>query len=315
MKVSRKLLIRFSKDECTQEEALVVEQWLNDGSWPELPQEEEISEEIKQAVWARIRERMQTAVLSPKPHRWKFLKIAAVIAALVITGFFIYTFQETDPQGLTFVTRPHEHNRIVLPDNSVVFLAPRSTITLAEDFDEGNRRLSLRGKATFEVVSDERHPFIVVSGNITTTALGTSFQVNAYPKRRKINVILSYGKVQITDSKAQQGEQPMYLQPGEEAVFDKTSLTIKKVMAQPKRFSYKNHILYFKNAGLREVVKKLERYYQVTIDSSRLGPVNWKVSGEFKYQPLDVVLKAIAYSCNIAYEIKDDRIILEQNKK
>ncbi len=304
-------MIRFSRDECTPEEERAVKEWLDDGTWPDLPRGEEISEEIKRVVWAKIKARMHGMKRTPKALTIRRLEMAAAVVILVATAAFIYTRTQDSAQALTYMTTEDQQKQVVLPDSSVVFLSPSSSIKLAENYSIYNRKVYLSGKASFEVVSDASHPFVVVSGDIVTTALGTSFQVNSYPERAKINVVLSYGKVRVTNKEAAIKVEPVYLKPGEEIVFDKTSATIKKKPAKAARFSYENHILYFKNAGLNEVVEKLERFYQVAIDTSQLGQVEWKVSGEFKYQPLEVVMNAVAYSCGINYAVKGNKIVLK----
>ena len=70
-----------------------------------------------------------------------------------------------------------QDSTIVLEDGSKVRLLANSSISLMQPFSEKQRAIQLQGKAFFEVSHDKSRPFTVLSGNILTTALGTSFWV------------------------------------------------------------------------------------------------------------------------------------------
>ena len=52
------------------------------------------------------------------------------------------------------------------------------------------------GEAYFEVAKDSTRPFIVRTGQITTTALGTSFNIKAY-QNEELNISLLTGLVEV----------------------------------------------------------------------------------------------------------------------
>ena len=57
----------------------------------------------------------------------------------------------------------------------------------------------MTGEAFFEVSENPHKPFIVRSGNITTTALGTSFNISNFPNDERITVSLATGKVKVEE--------------------------------------------------------------------------------------------------------------------
>ena len=312
MQISRELLIKFSRDECTEAEAKAVRDWLETGDWPVLAEAEQVPDELKHVVWRKIQAHLHPHATSIRRQskRSKLLRIAAVGLLAVMAGYLLYVLSfRTDADGEVAYHSTAESRKILLPDSSVVYLAPHSQILLQVGYGKTGRQLRLKGKAAFEVKADVRHPFVVISGQIRTTALGTSFRINSYPKARQINVLLSYGKVRV-DQPSERASATLYMQPGDEIVYNKADATLTKVAANKDRFSYTRQVVYFKRANLQEVTEKLERYYQVKVDTSRLNGVHWEVSGEFLHQPLDVVMKTIAYSCNIEYQIKKGKVIL-----
>lgn len=76
------------------------------------------------------------------------------------------------------ITASGEIRRIELPDHSIATLGPKSAIAL--DFQEGRREVNLlTGMSFFEVASVPGLPFIVASGDVSATTLGTSFDMSS----------------------------------------------------------------------------------------------------------------------------------------
>lgn len=75
-------------------------------------------------------------------------------------------------------TSTAEIRRITLADGSVITLGPDST--LAIHFSEDRREITLLdGMAFFEVAHDAARPFCVRAGAVSTTAIGTAFDVSS----------------------------------------------------------------------------------------------------------------------------------------
>ncbi|GAA4305396.1 FecR family protein [Compostibacter hankyongensis] len=316
MQINRALLQRYSAGRCNEEEKKRVEAWLEDGEWP-LPEDaERLPPELKNKLWERIYSGIKAAAPSTliRKHGLKWLGMAAallVVAATVVLAYFIRRAGVETGQPRVYATGPGEQKRIMLSDSSVVFLNPGSVLEVMQPFPADRRELILKGGAAFfEVARDEQRPFTVISGAVHTTALGTSFKVVNRARQDKIDVLLSYGRVRVEDYSVAKGKKGFLLDPGEEITYDKNSGNMRKKIAAPQRFDYRHNVLYFKDAGIGEVVEKLGRYYHVDVRYETLKQVRWSVSGEFAGQPLDIVMKAIAYSCNISYSIKGDSLIL-----
>ncbi|HKO81987.1 MAG TPA: FecR family protein, partial [Chitinophagaceae bacterium] len=88
--------------------------------------------------------------------------------------------------------------RIVLPDSSVVKLAPNSRLSYSNDMDKHPERdVYLSGEAFFEVTKNPAQPFRVFSDEVVTKVLGTSFTVRAFEKDKEIKVTVRTGKVRV----------------------------------------------------------------------------------------------------------------------
>lgn len=313
MQITRELLERFGRGQCSPEERGAVERWADDASWPWYAPEGDVPPEIREAVWERLRE--HTGIRPPRIPRRRRTGIwlaAAACAAIILASLLLTRSARVSPvnQEVTFTTNYREHKKIMLSDSSVVFLSPGSSIRLVQPFPATERRITLTGQAIFEAAHDAKRPFRVVSGDLVTTALGTSFKVTSFPGTGSTRVALSYGKV-VVEEKASGARDALYLDPGEEAVYDNQTRSIRKTADRDTQFNFRDNILYFKNADLKEVVSKLSEYYHMPVHYDALKDANWSVSGEFDYQPVSIVLQAIAYSCNIRYEIRNREIYLQ----
>ncbi len=310
MNLPRELLTKLREGTCSPEEKEIIEQWLEDGEWDF--NENTVSPDIKRSIWQKINKNI---IFQPKiisiSRRYHLLRVAAIFI-IVLAGIAVIYFMKKEnlSKEYMYATSSHELKKIVLSDSSVIFLSANSSIKVAQPFPKNKRDIELNGEAFFEVAKDPARPFTVVSNNIRTTALGTSFKVTSFPDKNNISVALSYGKVLVQNQRSGNVTDSFYLAPGEAIEYDKINKKIEKTLIVEKQLSYKNNILYFKNAGIKEVADKLREFYQIKVDYKSLQHPNWRVSGEFDYQPLKIVMENISFSCNISYKIKGDTLVL-----
>ena len=87
----------------------------------------------------------------------------------------------------------------ILPDGSKVWLNAQSKLTYPVKFDGRDRKVQLSGEAYFSVVASQKNRFDVVTpGNITISAYGTEFNVNAYQDQADYLITLAKGNVEVT---------------------------------------------------------------------------------------------------------------------
>ena len=84
---------------------------------------------------------------------------------------------------------------ITLPDGTQVMINSESTLLYPQQFTGDSRCVYLVGEANFKVRRDEAHPFIVKSADFQVTALGTEFNVSAYPEEEEVTATFILGKV------------------------------------------------------------------------------------------------------------------------
>lgn len=209
----------------------------------------------------------------------------------------VYWISKTNPKG--------QKSKIHLADGSSVIINADSEIRYRSDFGKTNREIHLVGESFFEVAPDSLLPFRVFSGNITTTALGTSFNINSY-NPDQIKVQLATGKVEVVNES--QENQSVYLLPGEEVISDGTERIIKGRFNPDKAFLWKSGILLFDHVTLGEFTSTLERWYGVEIALVNKPRDGLKITGEFQDTYLSNVLESIGYAYGFDYIIDQKKL-------
>ncbi len=239
-----------------------------------------------------------------------FLRVAAILVMLLTTTYFVNNYmssfeKKSKQKVVSNIVKENPNGRkskIQLPDGTTVWLNAGSTLTYPSKFTVKERVVNLDGQAFFDVVKDTLRPFRVNSSGLITTALGTSFDIDAYSiQNDEIKVSLVSGKISIENKSLKTKNTTL---PGEQLVYSIkkqkskiTSFDLKEVVA------WKDQILYFKNASLPEVVTRLERWYGVEIHLTNKPVKKWNLTGEFKKQKLERVLERLSFTENFEYKI------------
>ena len=135
--------------------------------------------------WANLKRKLNKETNVKRFDLGQVVKYAAAAIFLITVGLYYVTDnkQEVVQVAETQVIKENPNgvkSQIQLPDGTHVWLNAASRISYQENYSENARLITLEGEAFFEVVKDTKRPFRVTSGNVVTTALGTSFNINAY---------------------------------------------------------------------------------------------------------------------------------------
>lgn len=221
--MDKQLLERFINGECSAEEAVEVQQWIDQhpeafdeylqGIWEE-PVAEPMPVAMEQALLTEVATwtNYQQTTMTPKTtRRWLYWSAAAAII-LLITGWWLFAPQQQhdtakqSQQQQTIVTiAATGTQRFVLPDNSVVWLKANARLQVdTQAYNEDFRIVELvAGEAFFEVKKNPAHPFIVKNGTVQTKVLGTSFSVQTGLPGNAVQVTVATGKVAVSHNEKQ----------------------------------------------------------------------------------------------------------------
>lgn len=234
----------------------------------------------------------------PFIHTRAFRAAAAallLIAAGLIITYYIKVY--TSPAMMTVSTPADTRDSVMLPDGSRVILNTGSTITYPEAFDARDRRVLLSGEAFFEVQKDPQHPFIIQAGDITTTVLGTSFNVRAYPGH-DTDVAVRTGKVAVAHH-----ADCVILLSDEQAIWHVQGNTLEKSsVAIDKLIAWTEPEIAFDLVTFSEIMDRLARWYHVdfTIQKDKQDDCAIKITLHNK--GLDPMLNELKNIIDFTYE-------------
>jgi len=231
--------------------------------------------------------------LKRRSFNWR---AAAAILLLAVAGLWWVSQGEKAPKMVEIKTLPNEKQEINLPDGSHVWLNENSTLAYAEDFAE--RKINLEGEAYFEVEHIESRPFEITSEDATTTVLGTSFNVRAYPDEDKVEVTVETGKVALAVTN--EVAKPVYLPAGTSGVVLKEEHRAE--MEETKinnAISWKTQQLAFDETLIKDVITTLERFFGTHIRVSNEMIYECTFNSTFDHPDLNQVLDVISASIGV----------------
>jgi len=198
--------------------------------------------------------------------RWlRPVAAAAVLLLLLAGGYLLYILKPAatiaQVAGIVQTQHPDRTRHIVLPDGSTVILHAGSKLDYPSTFPANIREITLSGEAYFDVRHDDRKPFVIHTGKVRTTVLGTAFNIRW--DSSKVTVSVTGGKVRVENDKKVLAE----LSPNEQIVYntsdDKTEQ--KKVDAGQLVTSWTKQDMVFDGDSFGAIAGVVSKRYGVTI--------------------------------------------------
>ncbi|MDR1682239.1 MAG: DUF4974 domain-containing protein [Candidatus Symbiothrix sp.] len=275
--------------------------------------------EVEERIWTKLQKQIHTTQPEPAPVKlslWKkSLRIAAsIMIPLFCTGLGYYSAIDTSVQDnnkMSVQVEIGQKANVRLPDGTLVRLNSSGSLTCDNTYNKKERVVYLQGEAYFEVNKDKTRPFIVKTSDISIEALGTSFDVKAYPDDNYISATLIEGSIRISSP-----AQSKLLAPNEKLTITKSDGQFNKsVLPDAKEnISWINNQLTFEQERLEDIAKTLERMYSIRIRfaSDKLKDVRF--SGTIKNNNLENVLQLITFVSPVRYSHEKDATIIIRDK-
>ncbi|GAA4317805.1 hypothetical protein GCM10023149_15530 [Mucilaginibacter gynuensis] len=227
------------------------------------------------------------------------IAVAASILLVLGAGWGFYTYQQySQTQHFITVNVPQgKMYELKLEDGTVIKLLSGSSLKYPEKFEKHQRRVHLmQGKAFFEVAHDSKRPFTVKSGELSTTALGTSFtvQYNKNYQWEKVNLYTGKVVIEHDPNGDHRTSGPTFLTPGQAYEIKgreerNSSVTKFETATNPMA----NGALLFASTPFEEAIYQISSYYQVRIRFNAAELKKHKVNGEFQNQSAQEVLHTL----------------------
>lgn len=261
--------------------------------------EQDLSQRIKNNIWKDI---------APPPVRkrihWPYV---AVAATLLLASFVVFmrTRSTIVEQQISLSKSEGANNRfILLPDSSRVVLRAGSKLTYPNNFGRQTREVSLEGEAYFDIKHKHGQPFIIHTGEIKTTVLGTAFTIKYPGGNKQVEVLVERGKVRVEDKKQVFAE----LTADQKIDIHELALkpTVEKINVQ-SALSWKRQDMAFDALPFGRIAEGLEKRYGVNLHFANQTLKNCPVSGKFTgSETIEEVLLNICATRNATYRKTGD---------
>lgn len=312
-----RLLELYEKDQLTHEEKTLVDGWFDSvHTGMDSPLTAAAKDGLKGTILHKIKLSGHSGPADPRDRitnpaeHWKWIKIAASLLLLFLVGFWAWRFA-LNPDVRTY-TSDGTITKVSLPDGSLVWLKGESSLESPLAFVGNTRNVTLRGEALFEVAKDAHHPFIIRCNDITTTVLGTSFNLKSSPDQVELTVLT--GKVSITSAKDSRGTVVL---PNEKAVYDHEKLLLSKHTISLDEWKASvdgtEYEMIFNDVSMNEVIRRIEEKFGARISLSNEAVRKCKIRANFSDQSLENTLDMICQALGLRYSIKDNKVQLTGN--
>ena len=169
---------------------------------------------------------------------------------------------------------------LTLSDGTRVWLNSETSIQYPVAFGAKERRVFVQGEAYFEVAKDAKKPFTVQFMSSSVTVLGTSFNIRAYPE--------------------------------EQAEVNALSGEMVKREVEVKSFtSWKDGRFVFEQQPLEDIMRTLERWYDIRVIFKDEGAKRISLSGNMKrYGDFSQVMKMLQMTGDVRFELHGNDVYI-----
>ena len=200
---------------------------------------------------------------------------------------------------------------VVFSDGSKAYLNSGSFIRYPVKFIEDKKReVFLEGEAFFDVTENKNELFIVNSNGINVEVYGTKFNVRNYSEDFNSDIVLVEGSVGINNSEV---SELTMLKPGFKGSVDKENFRVETSKVNTKIYtSWIDGEVIFRNETFSQILKKLERLYNVTIINNKNESLDevFNAAIDVENENIEQVLEYFNKIYNIEYQIFNNKIII-----
>lgn len=356
--MKKELLIKYLNNQCTEAELQELLNWLktdalNDedkrwgfevwNAWQETSDRGD--DENFSAIFDKIQEKVDTNNQKNNAKTTQSLKLsilvnwvakAAAILLIPVLTFLFYILSEKNIElakyeslavdSLEVVASTGAKTVVKLSDGSEVQLNYGSKIKYPHFFTGDTREVTLIGEGFFKVAHNPEKLFIVKTGNLNIKAIGTTFNVLAYPDNDFVETTLVTGKV-ILEQVKKDGKikNIAKMKPGLHVNYNLQSGSISSTDGNIEKYiSWTEGKLIFEDTPILQVTERLSRMFNVDFEvKDEVKDYIYTVI--FTDDPLYQILDLMTIATPIAYKIlprkkmpdgtfSKQKIILEKRK-
>ncbi len=224
-------------------------------------------------------------------------------------GKISYEGKSSEAEYHTLSTPKGGQYKIILPDETAVWLNAASSLKYPVTFTGAERVVKLTGEGYFEVAKDATKKFIVnINNKGEAEVLGTHFNVNTYDDEAATKITLLEGSVKVSELTTHHSQ---LLKPGQQiALAANGQLTTSNNIDPEEVIAWKNGLFEFKDASIETIMLQVARWYDVTIIYEGKVDYHFNASIERKV-PVSKLFHLLELTERVHFTIKDKTIIVK----
>ena len=330
--MEKEKLLKYLNNACSEQEFEEIVGWIRDNAlskgsrerafkdWKCFVPAGEKNEKKYQALLDKIHHEINLNQNKKSTTRYlsfsntlTWLSKAAAILFIPLLSVMLYFISQNKIQRGSISENLNDSIEIVAPvgsrtvvqltDGTEVHLNYGSRIKYPRIFSGDTRDIKLEGEGYFDVAHNPEKPFIVKAGEVQVKALGTAFNVHAYPEDETVSTSLIEGKVVL--EKYTTGKNTRVIEtmlPGEHVAYQPLSGKITSSKGDLYKYiAWKEGKMVFDNEPITDVVAALGRKFNVDIDlADNVKEYTYTVT--FFNDPLYLILDLMAETTPITYK-------------
>jgi ferric-dicitrate binding protein FerR (iron transport regulator) len=228
---------------------------------------------------------------------------------------------------------------VQLPDGTHVWLNAGSKLTYDKEFNSSRREVTLTGEGYFDVVRNEKKPFIIHTEKMDVKVLGTRFNVKSYPNDKATEAALIHGSIEV--SLKDRPLEKIILKPNEKIVVANRDtflsvsngprsqkanleplvaikhLTYQKEDSSIIETSWLDNKLVFEDESFKDLALKMERWYGVSIIFKDEKTAAMRFTGAFESETIEDAMRALKITATVNantfnYTLHDKKVTISR---
>jgi transmembrane sensor len=312
------ILDRYLKGEASPGEIERVETWLNSNVTPGNEWQQMDAKDRSQwlsALFDDIRSDAgindaKVVTMQPRRNLWRRM---ATAAAMIAICFLVYhewpiIHNRLYPVQLTTLNVPlNQKKQVTLADGSKIWVNSASQLKYPEAFAGKTREVYLSGEAYFDIKHDASRPFIIHTGKVITTVLGTAFNIKEDNTQHTVIVTVTRGKVSVANGKEPLG----ILTPNQQISFNTVNRQhVQKNVNAEQVIAWQEDI-HFDDITFADAVAQLQQRFNVKISFANEKVKNCRFTGTaLKGEKVEKILNVLCAFNKATYQTKADGSIV-----
>jgi len=305
------LFDRYLKGEATPAETERVEAWLDQyqnprAEWQQMDKTsreqwlEGLFEDVKESIGEE-----KVIPIRPRPVLWRTV---AAISAMLLIALGIYVLWPHQLQLVALNVAAGQKCQVMLADGSKVWVNSSSSLRYPKAFDDKTREVYLSGEAYFDIRHDATKPFIIHTGSIVTTVLGTAFDIKEDKGLHSVVVTVTRGKVGVATRSRLLG----VITPNQQISVNTVNYTkTQQNVDAAEAVAWQQNAITFNDITFADAAAQLQQRFKVTISFANDKVKNCRFTGSaLNEEKLDQILKVICNFNNATYQTKADGSIV-----